>query len=169
VAGRSLAAVPRIMVVVTIVAALMAAGGAAAHADVPSAQTKDLAAEVCEDMVADAVVASTQQSLTTAQTGTWAGRMYTCRYDVPGGALNVRVDVAPSNGRARALFVHRQRSATSRQRLFGIGEAGFQASDGTLVARKDNFVLTVDPTGLPSGVDRDVVAFATTRAIFDCW
>lgn len=148
------------------VSTVLAARGDAA---VPSSTSRDLAAEVCEDMVRDSAVAAAGEPLTVPQTGTWKGRRYTCTYRFADGSLRVRVNVARNVAAAKASFVEARRSSPGRTTLYGIGEQGFQARDGVIVARKDNFVLTVDPTALPARLNQDSIAWSTTRAVFDCW
>jgi len=107
--------------------------------------------------------------LLTPQQGAWDGRHYSCPYQFDDGTLAVRVDVFKSVAAAKQGFKKVRNEAADRTRLFGIGQQAFQADDLTLVSRKDNFILTVDPTGLPTRLDRDAITWATTRAVFDCW
>jgi hypothetical protein len=146
-----------------------AAGPATAKVTKPNAAARELAAEVCEDMVGDAAVGIAGEELLAPQQGTWTGWRYSCPYQFADGVLLVTVDVAKSVSEAKRTFKDVRRREVDPTRLFGIGQQAFQAEDLTLVTRKDNFVLTVDPTALPSRIDRDAMAFATTRAVFDCW
>ena len=90
-------------------------------------------------------------------------------YQFEGGTLLITVDVFESVAAAKQGFKEVRRREADPTRLFGIGRQAYQAENFTLVSRKDNFVLTVDPTALPERMDRDAMAFATTRAVFDCW
>ena len=145
------------------------AGPATAKVTKPNAAARALAAEVCEEMVSDAAVGIAGEELLAPQQGSWAGWRYTCPYQFEGGALMVTVDVFKSVAAAKQGFKQVRDREVDPTRLFGIGQQAFQAEDFTLVSRKDNFLLTVDPTSLPTGIDRDAMAFATTRAVFDCW
>ena len=146
-----------------------AAGPATAKVTKPNAAARELAAEVCEEMVSDAAVGIAGEELLAPQRGTWTGWRYSCPYRFEGGTLLVTVDVFKSVAAAKQGFEKVRGREVDPTRLFGIGQQAFQAEDFTLVSRKDNFVLTVDPTALPPRIDRDAMAFATTRAVFDCW
>ena len=155
-------------VVAALVVITVVSPSAPAHAE--TEQPRDLATEVCEDMVRGAVVAAAGQELAQPQQGTWRGRRYVCRYDIGDGRLSVMVDVTRTSDSADVLFERRRGGARRRTGLSGIGDQAFQnRRTKAVVAQKDNFVLTVDPTDLPAEVDHDVVAWSTTRAIFDCW
>jgi hypothetical protein len=156
-------------VVLALGMATVAASPAGAEVTKPNAAARALAAEVCEDMVGDAAVGIAGEELLAPQQGTWTGWRYSCPYRFEGGTLVVTVDVARSVAAAKQDFKTVRGRAPDPTRLYGIGQQAFQAEDLTLVSRKDNFVLTVDPTALPDRIDRDAMAFATTRAVFDCW
>jgi hypothetical protein len=145
------------------------AGPAVAKVTKPNAAARALAAEVCEEMVSDAAVNAARESLVAVQEGTWAGWRYSCPYQFDGGTLMVTVDVFDSVLAAKRGFKEARSDAVDPTRLYGIGQQAFQADDLVLVSRKDNFVLTVDPTALPDRLDRDTITWATTRAVFDCW
>jgi hypothetical protein len=142
---------------------------AAAEITKPNATARVLAAEVCEDMVGDAAIDAAGEELVTPQAGVWNGWRYTCPYQFDGGTLAVTVDVFKSVAAAKQGFSKVRDKTTDRTRLFGIGQQAFQADDLTLVSRKDNFVLTVDPTALPDRFNRDGIVWATTLAVFGCW
>ena len=99
----------------------------------------------------------------------WDGWRYTCPYQFDGGTLAVNVDVFKSVAAAKKGFTKVRDQTSGRTRLYGIGQQAFQGSDLTLVSRKDNFVLTVDPTALPDRFNRDSMVWATTLAVFGCW
>jgi hypothetical protein len=141
----------------------------AAKVTKPNAEARELAAEVCEDMVGDAAIDAAGEELVAPQIGTWDGWRYSCAYAFPGGALAVNVDVFRSVAAAKAGFARVRDKTEDRTRLYGIGQQAFQADDLKLVSRKDNFVLTVDPTALPDRFNRDGIVWATTLAVFGCW
>jgi hypothetical protein len=147
----------------------VAAGPAGAKVTRPSAAARALAAEVCEDMVGDAAIDAAGEELAAPQRGTWDGWRYSCAYAFPDGTLGVNVDVFKSVAAAKTAFAKVRDKTEDRTRLYGIGQQAFQADDLTLVSRKDNFVLTVDPTALPDRFNRDGIVWATTLAVFDCW
>jgi hypothetical protein len=156
-------------VLVAIAAAALPASPAAAKVATPNAAARELAAEVCEEMVGDAAVGAAGEALVIPQQGAWDGSRYTCPYQFDGGTLAVNVDVFKSVAAAKHGFSKVRAKAKDRTRLYGIGQQAFQADDLTLVSRKDNFVLTVDPTALPDRLNRDHIVWATTLAVFDCW
>ena len=127
------------------------------------------AEEVCEAMVSDAFSDAVSQPLSAPAVGTWQRSRFTCTMSSSDGELRILVDVAASQRAARASFRALRTRAEVRTRFYGIGDDAFSALDGTHIAVTDNFILTVDPTRLSDGVDHDVVAWPTTRAIFDCW
>jgi hypothetical protein len=145
------------------------AAPAASEVTKPGSKARELAAEVCEDMVGDAAVSAAGEALLAPQQGAWAGTRYSCTYGFDGGSLALRVDVFKSVTAAKQGFAKVRDATTGRTRLYGIGQQGFQAKDLVLVSRKDNFVLTVDPTALPARLNRDAITWASTRAVFDCW
>ena len=156
-------------IAVAVVAAVVPALSAAAEVTKPKAEARELAGEVCEGMVGDAAVAAAGQQLLAPQQGAWSGSRYTCTYGFDGGSLALTVDVFPTVKAAKQGFSQVRDATTERTRLYGVGQQAFQADDLKLVSRKDNFVLTVDPTALPTRLDRDAITWASTRAVFDCW
>ena len=154
---------------VAVAAAAAPAVQVAAEVTKPKAEARELAAEVCEEMVGDAAIAAAGEPLLTPQQGAWSGSRYTCTYGFDGGTLALTVDVFPTVKAAKQGFATVRDRTADRTRLYGIGHQAFQADDLELVSRKDNFVLTVDPTALPARLDRDAITWASTRAVFDCW
>jgi hypothetical protein len=155
----ALAALPGVV----LLAGLLAAPASAA----PPARSP--ATEVCEPMVRNAVEASLGSPLPGPQLGAWSGRTYTCTYPLGGGQLVLRVDDLRTRGRARAAYGRQSRATRGRTRLNGLGNAAYQAGDGTLVALKDQFVLAVDPTAAPPAIRKADLAFAATLAVMGCW
>jgi hypothetical protein len=164
---RARAAVCGLVVVLATLTAF--AAPAASEVTKLGSKARELAAEVCEDMVGDAAVSAAGEALLAPQQGTWTGSRYSCTYGFDGGSLALRVDVFKSVAAAKQAFAKVRDATTARTRLYGIGQQGFQAKDLVLVSRKDNFVLTVDPTALPARMNRDAITWASTRAVFDCW
>ena len=164
---RARGAICGLVVVLATLAGL--AVPAASEVTKPGSKARELAAEVCEDLVGDAAIDAAGEELVTPQAGVWNGWRYTCPYQFDGGALAVNVDVFKSVAAAKKGFTKVRDQTSDRTRLYGIGQQAFQGSDLTLVSRKDNFVLTVDPTALPDRFNRDGIVWATTLAVFDCW
>jgi hypothetical protein len=160
----------RVLLIVGAVALACAfASPAGAKVTKTNEKARDLAGEVCEDMVGDAAVAAAGQQLLAPQQGAWSGSRYTCTYGFDGGTLALTVDLFPTVKAAKQGFAQVRGATADRTRLYGVGQQAFQADDLKLVSRKDNFVLTVDPTALPTRLDRDAITWASTRAVFDCW
>jgi len=162
-----------LLAALALVLAVAAAGASAAPVAAgvvkPGSEARELAAEVCEDMVGDAAVGAAGETLVAPQQGAWSGSRYTCTYGFDGGALSLTVDVFPTLKAAKQGFAKARDAAAGGTRLYGIGQQGFQAKDLVLVSRKDNFLLRVDPTALPARLNRDTITWASTRAVFDCW
>jgi hypothetical protein len=143
-----------------------------ARADVASVRrpsARELAAEVCEDMVRDALAASLGTQLPGVQQGAWAGNVFTCRYPVPGGEFVLRVNQFASKSRAQQAFTRLAHGAKGSTRLNGIGDRAFQARSGTLEVWKDQFVLDADPSGVPPPIGKSDLAFAAVVAVMGCW
>jgi hypothetical protein len=155
---------------VLVVVGLLVAAPAGARSSVDSLQDRVVAQEVCENMVRDAAVAAARQQLVGEQTGRWRGTRYTCRYDFgTGGVLLARVRVYQDDAGSEDAFAARQDAAKHSKKLYGLGSGAFRLEQTLLVARKDNFVLTVDGRRLAEAVSPDSVVFSATRAVFDCW
>ena len=147
------------------------AAGQSGSTDHEVVQPRALAVEVCEDMVADAVETMTRAPLPQPQEGRWRGRRYTCDYELDAGRLRLTVAYTPTLEESRSTFATTKNGAQRPTDLFGIGGEAFQhRRSKAIVARKDNFILTVDPSRLDLPASgRDVLALAATRAVFDCW
>jgi hypothetical protein len=154
-------------------AALAALGAAlAVAAPLPagaSGRASNPATDVCESMVRNAVEASLGSPLPGPQVGAWAGRTYTCTYPLGAGRLVLSVDDVGTKAKAKAAFKRRASTAGRRTRLNGLGNAAYQRADGTLVAMKDQFVLTVDPTASRVSVTPSDLAFAAALGVLNCW
>ncbi len=107
--------------------------------------------------------------LPVAQSGTWEANRYTCIYNLADGTLSLSVDVLANKHQAASVFADAQRDAPQRQRLNGLGQAAFQTPAGLFVARKDRFVISIDPSGLPVRINHSDVAFAAAVQLLNCW
>jgi hypothetical protein len=133
------------------------------------APAKTIAAEICEPMVRNAVEASLGAPLPAAQQGAWAGRTFTCVYPLTGGQLVLSVDDLRTKKKAQAAYRTLNRATPHPTRLNGLGNGAFQASDGTIVAFKDQFLLRVNPGAAPPTVGKSDLAFAALVAVMGCW
>jgi hypothetical protein len=152
-----------------VVAGLLVAGPWATLAGAGADGSANPATDVCQPMVGNAIVEFLAAPLPAAQHGAWAGHTYTCTYPLTGGQLVLTVDQLRSKVAAKAAYNRLAKATTGRTRLNGLGDAAYQAPNGTLVARKDQFVLNVDPTAAPPGVRGADLAFAAVVAIMGCW
>ncbi len=156
---RRLAALAALTGAVTLVPAV---GAAAAPARSP-------ATEICEPMVRNAIEESLGAPLPGPQQGAWAGPTFTCTYPLAGGQLVLRVDDLRTKAKAKAAYGRLAKATPRRTRLNGLGNAAFQAADGSLVAVKDQFLLLIDPSAVPPPTRRADLAFAAVVAVMGCW
>lgn len=120
-------------------------------------------------MVADNLVSAAGEPLSRARRSRWRADRFTCRYSFTDGSLIVSVQVYDTTADATGAYRSDLPKGRERTDLYGIGDVAHIDGRGALTAQKDNFILEVDPKTLPTRFDRDVVVWATTRAIFDCW
>jgi len=154
----------------TVLTGLVVLGPGVAQAGARDADgSANPATDVCEPMVGNAIVEFLGGPLPAAQHGAWAGRTYTCVYPLTGGQLVLTVDQLRNRAAATTAYNRLARAVRGRTRLNGLGNAAYQAPDGTLVARKDQFVLDVDPTGAPPSIRPGDLAFAAVVAVMGCW
>jgi hypothetical protein len=132
-------------------------------------QAKTLAEEVCETMVQDAVVSVAGAPLPAPQVGAWAGKQYTCTYALADGQFVIRVDTYKNHKKARHAYAKAIRKTKIEQDLLGIGQQAVLARDGHVIALKDLFVLSADPSGVPTKGDRANFALAAASAVLSCW
>jgi hypothetical protein len=154
---------------------LLVPAGTAAAVPVPDGARGDRpptreAAEVCGSMVRPAVVHEIG-ALTGPPVGTVRGPVYSCRYRVEGkGNVVFRVRDLGTKARARAHVDARLARDGVKEALPGLGQGGFAGVDGKTVVRKDEFVLTVDPTGLDvTPADREYLSFTLANVVMGCW
>jgi hypothetical protein len=157
----------RVAAVAALCGALGVAAPLSAAASVRTAANP--ATDVCEPMVRNAVEASLGAPLPGTQVGGWTGRTYTCTYPLAAGKLVLTVDDLGTKKKAKAAYRRRAAAASHRTRLNGLGNAAYQQADGTLVALKDQFVLTVDPTAAHAAVGPSDLAFAAALGVMGCW
>jgi len=108
---------------------------------------------------------------------TWANRLYTCTYQLPGGPLALSVkessDAAEARGYFEALRARLGRTAPVTG-LAGLGLPAYEKTNGTVVFLKDNMTLQVDATALPPRVGpqnttRADLAYTVATDILACW
>jgi hypothetical protein len=159
----------RVAAVLALGAALLAGPPLAATATA-AGHPPSPAIDVCESMVRGAIETSLGAPLPAPQQGVWTGRTYTCTYTLTGGQLVLRVDDLRTKKKARAAYAKLWKAAAgSRTRLNGLGNAAYQAGDGTLVAVKDQFLLVADPAAVPAPIKKSDLAFAAVVSVMSCW
>jgi hypothetical protein len=110
----------------------------------------------------------------TVTTPTWQDHRYTCRYTYPGGSFTLSVKELSSKKETDAYYASLGRQLGDTGTVNGLGQGAFTTGNGSIVARKDWKVLTVDISGLPpqfgvpptSAAD---VAATIADVIMACW
>jgi hypothetical protein len=129
---------------------------------------------ICSDEIRGEMADALGLDSLPAPVSSWADHVYTCAYTLPMGRTVLSVEVTPSPTAARSRLTALRTSIGATTEQPGLGEAGWSAPNGTVLAAKDNMVLTVDPTALPDDlgpVHEHRVDFAVVIAagIFSCW
>ncbi|WP_285245586.1 hypothetical protein [Pseudarthrobacter sp. fls2-241-R2A-127] len=131
---------------------------------------------VCGDETRENIVKALSLTSEPATTNSWADKLYTCTYALPGGPLVLTVKEAPDAQSAAADLAGRQNSSAGAAPIEGLANLGFAAfqTPTSAVFAKDNFVLAVDATALPAtvgphGVSRDAFAYHVATAVLACW
>jgi hypothetical protein len=128
------------------------------------------AREVCSDMVRESVPSSVGLPLAGEPASSVRGDTFSCRYMFDGGALELSVRDLHTLRQAREYFRElRGRDGGLQDALPGLSEGGFSRSDGSVVAKKDAMILTVDVTQLPLGAERSDVAIDVAATVLGCW
>ncbi len=160
---------------VGVIAAAAACGGSSSGVEAiahGSARTGPgpAAREVCEPMVRDAVPGSVGVPLIGEPVSAVRGDTYSCRYAFDGGALDLSVRDLHTISQARRYFRDLQGREGVADALSGLAEGGFTKADGSVVAKKDAMVLTVDVAALPpTQVDRSGIAIELASSVLGCW
>jgi len=171
---------------VLLVVGLAAAGCGGSGSSAPTttlaprpagAQPSAISVQVCSHE-AQKEMANALGETATVSTPVWADHVYSCTYaypnDDPSGSFTVSVKEL-SSWPETYTYYDGLASSTGRSRdLEALGQAAFQAADGTVVVRKDWKVLVIDPKGLPAqfGVpptSAASVAVTVADVILGCW
>jgi hypothetical protein len=127
------------------------------------------AREVCEPMVRESVPVAVSAPLLGQPISATRGDTFSCRYSFDGGSLLLSVRDLRTLGQAREhLRELRGRDAVTEV-LPGLAEGGFTRSNGSVVAKKDAMILTVDTTELPPGVEKANVGIEVAASVLECW
>jgi hypothetical protein len=107
-------------------------------------------------------------------TGSWSGRLYSCRYVYPVGEMGLSVMELPDAAATTVYYAAARRVVTAAVALPGLGEAAFAGPDGSTVVRKDFKVLKIDVSRLPERFgqppqSRANAAYNVAVIIMSCW
>jgi hypothetical protein len=128
------------------------------------------AREVCEPMVRDSVPGAVGTPVVGEPTSAIRGDTFSCRYAFDEGALVLAVRDLHTLRQAREYFQDIRSRDQVGEALSGLAEGGFIRSDGSVVAKKDAMVLTVDVTELPpTDTEKANVGIEVAATVLDCW
>jgi hypothetical protein len=105
---------------------------------------------------------------------TWVDHRYSCSYVYPNGTLTLSVKELDSAKQTAAYFDQQRTALGHKGGNIGIGQGAFTTTNGSLVARKDWKVLTVDVSKIPSKfgtppITPTEVGLAIGETIMGCW
>lgn len=136
----------------------------------PSATTKMICAPEAGRDIATALGTKTIRPVV----ATWKASNYSCQYAYRDGSFTLSVQQLPDTASTARYFTTLANTLGRDMLLTGLGQDATTTTDGGVVVRKDNKVLTVDPRGLPArfGVPPDTranVAITLAATIMGCW
>ena len=105
---------------------------------------------------------------------TWVQHRYSCRFGYSTGSMVISVKELSSWPETIAYFDSLATAMGTSQKIYGLGQGAFQATDGSVVVRKDWKVLVVDISGLPAefgvpSASSGNVALRVSYNILGCW
>jgi hypothetical protein len=166
----------------TLLTALLAAGCASGAASTTSTtkaplpagrNPSEIAKQVCQPEarhdIAEVLGVNARVS-----TPTWVDHLYLCRYSYPSGSMELSVKELSSWAQTTAYFQSLATQMGKARSLQNLGQGAFQATDGSVVVRKDWKVLLVNTAPLPAqfGVPptpSSAVAVTVADVILGCW
>jgi hypothetical protein len=100
--------------------------------------------------------------------------VFTCDYAYPTGTMVLTVKDLPDQASTLAYVNAGLANFKTVRSLPGLGDAAYSDDTSTVFVRKDNKVLRVDTSGLPTTFGqpphtRSVIAIAVAAAIILCW
>lgn len=156
-----------------------AASPTASPTDIPVAAAGGPSAAalmVCSKEIQEKIVQILALASAPGNGATWADKIFTCTYALPGGSLVLSVKEAADPDAARAYFQELQRGTVGAAPIEGLANLGFPAfqTPSTAVFVKDNFVLSVDASALPeplgpNQVTRAAFAYQVATTVLACW
>jgi hypothetical protein len=105
---------------------------------------------------------------------TWVDHRYSCRFAYPAGSMVLSVKELSTWSQTIGYFDSLSTALGNSQTIPGLAQGAFQATDGSMVVRKDWKVLEVDISGLPAqfgvpATSSGNVALRVAYLIIGCW
>ena len=129
---------------------------------------------VCEAEAQGDLAKSLGVTPTQVTSPTWVDHTYSCSYVYPDGTLTLSVKELDSAKQTTEYFDQERRTLGHKGGNIGLGQGAFSTTNGSLVARKDWKVLTVDVSKIPPRfgqppITPTEVGLATGATIMGCW
>jgi hypothetical protein len=170
------------VLVATVMTALLAAGCASGAASITTTTKaplpagrypSEIAKQVCQPE-ARHDIAEVLGVTAAVSHPTWVDHRYLCRYSYPTGSMQLSVKELSSWSQTTAYFQSLATQLGKARSLQNLGQGAFQATDGSVVVRKDWKVLLVNTAALPAqfGVPptpSEAVAVTVADVILGCW
>jgi hypothetical protein len=162
-----------VLVVACVAVAVLTACGGGGGGPIAHGSAREgvgpAAREVCEPMVRESVPVAVGAPLAGEPISAIRNDTFSCRYTFDGGVLVLSVRDLRTLEQAREYFRELRDRDEVAQALSGLAEGGFTTSDGSVVAKKDAMILTVDTTELPPGVEKGNVGIDVAATVLECW
>ena len=128
---------------------------------------------VCSRKAAKEINATIGQKATVGEVA-WVQHRYSCRFGYSTGSMVVSVKELSSWPETIAYFDSLATAMGLSQKIYGLGQGAFQATDGSVVVRKDWKVFVVNTSGLPTefgvpSASSGNVALRVSYDILGCW
>lgn len=129
---------------------------------------------VCQTEVRKDLAESLGVTPTMVTPPTWVDHLYSCSYVYPNGTLTLSVKELDSAKQTTEYFDQQRAALGHKGGNIAIGQGAFSTTNGSLVARKDWKVLTVDVSKIPPRfgqppITPTEVGLATGETIMGCW
>jgi hypothetical protein len=135
----------------------------------PSASSRMICSqEAAEDIAASLGVKAT------VSTPTWVDHVYSCNYTYTNGVIKLSVKELQTTAQVVQLYNQDAKTLGRRPDVVSFGQGAFLTTNGSVIVRKDNKVLDVDVSGLPTKFGsppqtRDNVALSVAATVMSCW
>ena len=129
---------------------------------------------VCGDEAQKDLADSLGVKPTMVTTPTWVDHVYSCTYAYPNGSFTLSVKELDSAKQTTDYYNQVRTLLGHKSGNIPIGQGAFETTNGSLVARKDWKVLTVDVSKIPPRfgqppITPTEVGLATASTIMGCW